>query len=88
MRFAKPIDTSILKTLTKNHDCFVTIEENSIGGFSAQVNNYFIQMKKTPMLVNCFMPDEFLDHSDMNDQYTTAKLDTDSIYKKISKKYF
>ena len=34
------------------------------------------------------MPDEFLDHSDMNDQYTTAKLDTDSIYKKISKKYF
>ena len=88
MRFAKPIDTSILKTLIKNHDCFVTIEENSIGGFSSQVNNYFIQMKKTPMLVNCFMPDEFLDHSDMNDQYTTAKLDADSIYKKISKKYF
>ena len=88
MRFAKPIDTSILKILTKNHDCFVTIEENSIGGFSSQVNEFFIKMKKTPMLVNCYMPDYFLDHSDMNDQYITANLDADSIYKKILKKYF
>ena len=61
MRFAKPIDTSILKVLLKNHDCFVTIEENSIGGFSAQVNHFFIELKKTPLIVNCFMPDQFIE---------------------------
>ena len=42
MRFAKPIDKkSITKTLIKNHEIFVTIEENAIGGFSSQVNDYF-----------------------------------------------
>ena len=88
MRFAKPIDTSILKVLLKNHDCFVTIEENSIGGFSAQVNHFFIELKKTPLIVNCFMPDQFIEQSDIPDQYKMANLDSNSIYKKIVKKLF
>ena len=87
MRFAKPIDISILKSLLKNHDCFVTIEENSIGGFSAQVNHFFLELKKTPKIVNCFMPDLFIDQSDIQDQYKMAKLDSDSIYNKIVKKF-
>jgi len=41
MRFAKPIDKQLLKSLLKNHDIFITIEENAIGGFSSQVNNFF-----------------------------------------------
>ena len=43
MRFAKPIDTQLLKTLLKNHDIFITVEENAIGGFSSQVNNFFFE---------------------------------------------
>ena len=65
----------------------MTIEENSIGGFSAQVNHFFLELKKTPVIVNCFMPDQFIDQSDISDQYKIAKLDSDSIYKKIVKKF-
>jgi len=46
MRFAKPIDTQLLKNLLKNHDIFITIEENAVGGFSSQVNNFLLNQNK------------------------------------------
>ena len=85
MRFAKPIDTQLLKTLLKNHDIFITVEENAIGGFSSQVNNFFLnQIKKQIKVLNFFMKDEFIDQSDINDQYSQSGLSTEEIYKKVS----
>ena len=85
MRFAKPIDTQLLKTLLKNHDIFITVEENAIGGFSSQVNNFFLnQIKKQIKVLNFFMKDEFIDQSDINDQYSQSGISPEEIYKKIS----
>ena len=50
-RFAKPIDKKSINSLIKNHEIFVTIEENAIGGFSSQVNNYLLnELPKTPKI--------------------------------------
>ena len=85
MRFAKPIDTQLLKNLQKNHDIFVTIEENAVGGFSSQVNNFFLnQTKKQIKIHNFFMKDEFIDQSDIIDQYKQSGISPENIYKKIS----
>ena len=85
MRFAKPIDTQLLKTLLKNHDIFITVEENAIGGFSSQVNDYFLnQIKKQIKVLNFFMKDEFIDQSDINDQYSQSGISPEEIYKKVS----
>ena len=85
MRFAKPIDTQLLKTLLKNHDIFITVEENAIGGFSSQVNNFFLnQIKKQIKVINFFMKDEFIDQSDINDQYSQSGISPEEIYKKVS----
>ena len=85
MRFAKPFDTQLLKTLLKNHDIFITVEENAIGGFSSQVNNFFLnQIKKQIKVLNFFMKDEFIDQSDINDQYSQSGISTEEIYKKVS----
>ena len=85
MRFAKPIDTQLLKTLLKNHDIFITVEENAIGGFSSQVNNFFLnQIKKQIKVLNFFMKDEFIDQSDINDQYSQSGISPKEIYKKVS----
>ena len=85
MRFAKPIDTQLLKNLQKNHDIFITIEENAIGGFSSQVNNFFLnQTKKQIKIHNFFMKDEFIDQSDIIDQYKQSGISPEDIYKKIS----
>ena len=85
MRFAKPIDTQLLKNLQKNHDIFITIEENAVGGFSSQVNNFFLnQTKKQIKIHNFFMKDEFIDQSDITDQYKQSGISPENIYKKIS----
>ena len=73
-RFAKPIDEELINILAKNHDILVTVEEGSIGGFSAQVMSY---LTKTGLLDNglkfrpLFFPDEFIAHGkpDSQNQY-------------------
>ena len=85
MRFAKPIDTSIIKSLIKNHDILITIEENSIGGFSSQVNHFLINtLDQSPKVLNFFMKDEFIDQSDINDQYDQSGISPEKIIKKLS----
>ena len=85
MRFAKPIDTSIIKSLIKNHDILITVEENSIGGFSAQVNHFLINtLKRSPKVLNFFMKDDFIDQSDINDQYDQSGISPEKIIKKLS----
>ena len=85
MRFAKPIDTQLLKNLLKEHYIFITIEENTIGGFSSQVNNFFLNQNKNEIKIfNFFMKDEFIDQSDINDQYKLSGISSVDIYKKVS----
>ena len=85
MRFAKPIDKKSINTLIKNHEIFVTIEENAIGGFSSQVNNYLLnESSKSPKILNFFMKDKFIDQSDIEDQYTLSGISSKKIYEKIT----
>ena len=86
MRFAKPIDRKSINSLIKNHEIFVTIEENAIGGFSSQVNNYLLnELSKTPKILNFFMKDKFIDKSDIEDQYTLSGISSKKIYEKLAK---
>ena len=85
MRFAKPIDKKSINSLIKNHEIFVTIEENAIGGFSSQVNNYLLnESSKSPKILNFFMKDKFIDQSDIEDQYTLSGISSKKIYEKLS----
>ena len=85
MRFAKPIDAKLIHNLNKTHDIFITIEENAIGGFSSQVNDLLInKLNKTPKILNFFMKDEFIDQSDIDDQYNKSGISKELIFDKIS----
>ena len=85
MRFAKPIDAKLIQNLNKTHDIFITIEENAIGGFSSQVNDLLInKLNKTPKILNFFMKDEFIDQSDIDDQYNKSGISKELIFDKIS----
>ena len=70
-RFAKPIDEELISILAKSHDILVTVEEGSIGGFSAQVMSY---LTKSGLLDNglkfrpLFFPDEFIAHGKPDNQ--------------------
>ena len=85
MRFAKPLDKKSINSLIKNHEIFVTIEENAIGGFSSQVNNYLLnESSKSPKILNFFMKDKFIDQSDIEDQYTLSGISSKKIYEKLT----
>ncbi|MDC3176391.1 1-deoxy-D-xylulose-5-phosphate synthase [Alphaproteobacteria bacterium] len=87
-RFAKPIDTELIKFLAKDHEILVTVEEGSIGGFSAQVMSYLTRtglldsgLKFRPL----FFPDEFIAHGKPNEQNEYCEINSPHITNSILK---
>ncbi|MDW3206733.1 MAG: 1-deoxy-D-xylulose-5-phosphate synthase [Alphaproteobacteria bacterium] len=80
-RFAKPVDAELIRRLAETHDVLITVEEGSIGGFSAQVmdvltRNDLLQGLKVRTL---YMPDVFLDQDKPAAQVAEAGLDSAGI---------
>ena len=76
-RFAKPLDTGLVRNLAREHKAVITIEEGAIGGFGAQVLHFLASngildggLKVRPMV----LPDLFIDHDKPDRQYETAGL--------------
>ena len=81
-RFVKPLDTELLKLLATDHEILVTIEEGSIGGFSAHVMQYLTTsgllddgLKVRPMI----LPDRFISHGTSSGMYQDAQLTASNI---------
>jgi 1-deoxy-D-xylulose-5-phosphate synthase len=76
-RFAKPLDTKLVERLAREHEVLITIEENSIGGFSSLVLHHLATagmldngLKVRPMI----LPDCFIEHDSPAAQYDQAGL--------------
>jgi len=82
-RFAKPVDADLIRDLAQNHDVLVTVEEASIGGFSAQVLQVLTEGDLLDGLKvrTLFMPDSFLDQDKPAAQVAQAGLDAAGIVK-------
>jgi len=81
-RFAKPLDTELVRRLAQNHEVLITIEEGAIGGFSSHVMHYLAVtglldkgLKVRPMV----LPDHFQDHDTPDKMYEAAGLDAKAI---------
>ena len=81
-RFAKPLDTELIKQMAQDHELLIILEEGSVGGFSSQVLHFLALeglldggIKVRPMT----LPDIFIDHASSDEQYKIAQLDSASI---------
>ncbi|MDA5194030.1 1-deoxy-D-xylulose-5-phosphate synthase [Govanella unica] len=81
-RFAKPIDEDLIRRLAHNHELLITIEENAIGGFAAQVMTFLARegildggLKYRPMM----LPDLFIDQDSPQKMYDLAGLNAAQI---------
>jgi 1-deoxy-D-xylulose-5-phosphate synthase len=88
LRFAKPLDTDLIRKLLIDHEVAVTVEENSIGGFGAHV----LTMASDEGLIDAGLklrtlrlPDLFQDHDKPELQYKEAGLDADAIVETVLK---
>jgi len=81
-RFAKPLDTDLVKRLAREHEVLITIEEGAMGGFAAFVMQYLASqgvfdagLKFRPMV----LPDVFQDQDKPERMYADAGLDAAGI---------
>jgi 1-deoxy-D-xylulose-5-phosphate synthase len=81
-RFAKPLDTELIRRLAREHEVLITIEEGSVGGFASQVLQFLASnglldhgLKVRPMI----LPDRFIDHAAPAKQYEQAGLNAPAI---------
>jgi 1-deoxy-D-xylulose-5-phosphate synthase len=88
LRFAKPLDTGLIRRLLATHEVAVTVEEASIGGFGAHV----LTLASDEGLIDAGLklrtmrlPDCFQDHDKPEKQYDEARLNAPHIVETVLK---
>jgi 1-deoxy-D-xylulose-5-phosphate synthase len=85
-RFAKPIDSDLLKRLAREHEVLITIEEGAIGGFSAHVMQTLSEhglLDRGLAVRSLMLPDRFIDQDTPAAMYAQAGLDQKAIVAKV-----
>lgn len=84
-RFVKPIDKELITLIVKEHTLVITVEENSIGGFSSQFNNFILEndLQRNKTIRNLYLPDIFLDHASQYQMNEKANLNSSAIIKTV-----
>ncbi|MBI1329685.1 MAG: 1-deoxy-D-xylulose-5-phosphate synthase [Alphaproteobacteria bacterium] len=81
-RFAKPLDTDLIRRLVQNHEVLITIEEGAIGGFASHVLQFLALeglLDKGLKIRPLTLPDRFQDQDTPERMYEAAGLDAKSI---------
>lgn len=83
--FVKPLDSELLCRLLTTHDKIVTIEEHSVSsGLGAIVNHFLMSNGYSQLQVlNCGIPEAFIEHGDLPDLYRKLELTSELIVKRI-----
>jgi 1-deoxy-D-xylulose-5-phosphate synthase len=81
-RFAKPLDTELVRRLAAEHEVFITVEEGAIGGFGSHVLQYLATaglLDRGLKVRSMILPDVFIDHDKPQNQYDLAGLNAKQI---------
>ena len=88
-RFAKPLDEDALRYITEHHKVIVTMEENVIsGGFGEHVTEFYNNENgKDIRIVNIAIPDEYVEHGNVELLRKEVGLDADTIIARTIESY-
>jgi 1-deoxy-D-xylulose-5-phosphate synthase len=85
-RFAKPLDTDLIRRLARQHEVLIIVEEGAVGGFGSQVLQFLAVeglldngLKVRPLC----LPDQFTDHARPEKMYADAGLDAAGIVRTV-----
>ena len=86
-RFVKPIDTKMIEYLSQNHKLLITMEENvESGGFGEKVRTYVDERKWDMSVLSICVPDEYVEHGNVELLRKEIGIDAETIVNKILKK--
>lgn len=87
-RFVKPIDEEAIKEACKEHKLIVTMEENVLsGGYGEKVREYVDAIGVQTQVLNIAIPDEYVEHGNVELLKQEIGIDADSIVKKVITRY-
>jgi 1-deoxy-D-xylulose-5-phosphate synthase len=81
-RFAKPLDTDLIRRLVRNHEVLITVEEGAVGGFGSFVLQYLAGeglLDRGLKVRQMVLPDVFIDHDKPEKMYELAGLNAPGI---------
>lgn len=80
MRFVKPLDTERLDELARDHETFVTLEENVLsGGMGEKVCSYLNAHCPKAQVISIGIPDQFVGHGSVSQLKKQTHLDAEGI---------
>lgn len=83
-RFVKPFDEDMIRYLNKEHRLLVTMEENVISGGMGMAIARFMKVEKIDMdLINIALPDDYVEHGNVDILKKALKIDSESISERI-----
>ncbi len=84
MRFVKPLDDNLVKSLAEKHDLLITVEENTImGGAGSAVQESLTSQKIQVKVLHLGLPDSYIDQGDPAQMLTDCGLDKTGIIKSV-----
>ena len=87
-RFVKPIDEQAVREACREHKLIVTMEENVLsGGYGEKVRAYVDEINASAHVLNIAIPDEYVEHGNVELLKREIGIDADSIVKKIMTAY-
>ena len=83
-RFVKPLDEELLGRIAREHSLLVTMEENvRSGGFGDRALEYLNDIQAGIPVINVALPDDYVEHGNVEVLKTETCVDADSIVKRI-----
>ena len=86
MRFVKPLDVELVKSLAESHPLIVTVEEHQVmGGAGSAVCEALVSMAFQGKILLLGLPDRFIDHGDPAKLLASVGLDAPGIRNSVRK---
>lgn len=84
MRFVKPLDEAMIKTLAAEHRWLVTLEENVVaGGAGSAVNEYLAQSELAIPVRNLGLPDRFVEQGERGELLVDCGLSVETVLRQL-----
>lgn len=85
MVFVKPLDEGILAEVADKFKRIITIEDGTVvGGFGSAVSEWMNAHEKPVFVSRLGIPDRFIEHATVKEQYAECGIDIDGIKKRIN----
>jgi len=84
MRFVKPIDEDVLRSVFQKYDTILTVEDGALkGGFGSAVLEFMADNNFASKVVRLGIPDRFVSHGTQKELQKECGFDEDGIFDKI-----